>query len=118
MTSLREEIEDILVDAYGEYEQMTAWEYAFTEAVTMPFQASFLGVSVEVIGFKISDSDVLQCLVAREQKQKQGNFRQQEKQKQEKLQRWILVEELDNEKLPEDFRHLLSLYRTWLKGND
>ena len=104
MASQREEIEEILVDASGEYEQMTAWEYAFTEVVTVPFQASLLGVYIEVKGFQISEADMLQCSVAHKQKQGQR-------------QRWISVEELDDEMLPEDFGHLLLLYRAWLKGN-
>lgn len=33
MPSVQEEIEDILVDCYGEEEQMSAWEVAFTESV-------------------------------------------------------------------------------------
>lgn len=100
MTSLRDEIDEILVDAYGEYEQMSAWECTFMEGVTMPFQASLLGVPVEVKEFQISDSNVLQCLVVREK---------------EKRRRWIAVEELDDEKLPEDFGHLLALYCAWLE---
>jgi hypothetical protein len=33
------------------------------------------------------------------------------------IQRWIAVEELDEETLPEDCGHLLVLYRAWLEGN-
>ena len=35
----------------------------------------------------------------------------------EDRQRWIAVEELDEENLPEDCGHLLALYRAWLEGN-
>jgi hypothetical protein len=47
-------------------------------------------------------ANVLQCLVIREK---------------ENRQRWIAVEELDEENLPEDCGHLLALYRAWLEGN-
>jgi hypothetical protein len=63
---------------------------------------SLLGVPVEVQEFQVSDSNALQCLVVREK---------------EKRQRWIAVEDLDDENLPEDCRHLLSLYRAWLEGD-
>jgi len=81
---------------------MSGWECAFTDGVEVPFQASLLGVPVEVREFQISDSNVLQCLVIREK---------------ESRQRWIAVEELDEENLPEDCGHLLALYRAWLEGN-
>ena len=97
-----EEIEEILVDSYGEYEQMASWEVAFTDGVEVPFQASLLGVPVEVTQFQVSDANVLQCLVTR---------------KKENRQRWIGVEDLDDENLPEDCRHLLTLYRAWLGGD-
>jgi hypothetical protein len=102
MSSIRDEIDEILVDAYGEYEQMAAWDCAFTEEVTVPFQASLLGMLVEVKEFRISDSNVLQCQAIREE---------------EKRERWIAVEDLDDEKLPDEFGRLLALYRAWLAGN-
>ena len=102
MSSKRDEIEEILVDAYGEYEQMGSWEVAFTDGIELPFHASLLGVPVEVREFQVSDANVLQCLVVREP---------------EKRQRWITVDELDQELLPEDCSHYLSLYRAWLAGD-
>jgi hypothetical protein len=102
MASIRDEIDEILVDAYGEYEQMSAWDCAFSEGAQVPFRAWLLGMPVEVKAFGISDSNVLQCLVVREK---------------EKRERWIGVEDLDEEKLPEEFGRLLGLYRAWLAGN-
>jgi hypothetical protein len=99
MASLREEIEEILVDCSGEDEQWSAWEVAFTDGVAVPFGASLLGASVEVQGFRLNNVNVLQCLVVRE-----------------KRQRWVGIEDLDEEGLPEDFQHLLTLYRTWVEG--
>ena len=102
MSTIREEIEEILVDSYGEDEQMSSWEVAFTDGVAVPFKASLLGVSVEVRAFQVSDNNVLQCLVVRQN---------------ENRQRWIAVEELDEENLPQDCGHLLTLYQAWLEGN-
>jgi hypothetical protein len=101
MASLREEIEAILVDCYGEDEQWSAWEVAFTDGVAVPFGASLLGAAVEVQGFRINNANILQCLVVRE-----------------KCRRWLGIEDLDEEGLPEDFQHLLILYRTWVEGGD
>ena len=41
---MREEIEEILVDCYGEGEQMSAWEVAFMDGVAVPVGASLLGI--------------------------------------------------------------------------
>lgn len=100
MTSLREAIEEILVDSYGEDEQWSAWEVAFTDEVTAPFAATLLGMPVEVQGFRLNKVNVLQCRVVREGRQ-----------------RWVGIEDLDEESLPEDFRHLLTLYRAWVEGS-
>ena len=84
----REEIEEILTDAYGEYEQMSAWECVFTDSVQTPCRASLLGKAVEVTEFRTGPSETLQCQV------KAGS-----------RQRWIAVEDLDEEGLPEDLEH-------------
>jgi tetratricopeptide (TPR) repeat protein len=42
-------IDEILVDAYGESEQLTAFEQAFEESARFPFPASIVGVSVDVV---------------------------------------------------------------------
>ena len=42
-------IDEILVDAYGESEQLTAFEQAFAESARFPFPASIVGVSVDVV---------------------------------------------------------------------
>lgn len=98
VASVREEIEEILVDCYGEHEEASAWEVAFTDGAQVPFGASLLGMPVEVRGFRISNANVLQCLVVRE-----------------KHLRWVGVEGLDEEG-PEEFRHVLALYRMWMDG--
>ena len=99
MPSVQEEIEDILVDCYDEFEQMSAWEVAFTESVAVPFAATLLGTSVQVQGFRANGANALQCQVVRGDKQ-----------------RWLGVEDLDEEGLPTDCLHLLTLYHAWVAG--
>jgi len=100
MLTPREEIEKILVDTYGEWEEAASWEVAFTDEIQVPFSAAVLGMPVEVAGFRISKADTLQCLVMRENKQ-----------------RWLSVEDLDDMGMPADAQRLLALYRAWLTGN-
>lgn len=100
MSSIREEIEELTVDCYTEDEQMAAWGVAFEDGVKVPFKASLLGIPVEVQEFSLSDADTPQCLVLREDKE-----------------RWIGVEDLDEEGLPEDFQHVMMLYQAWLSGD-
>ena len=94
------EIEEILVDCYDEQEQMAAWGVTFEDGITVPFSATLLGTPVEVIGFRTSDNDVLQAKVVRDRRE-----------------RWIAVEDLDDEGLPDDMSHMLRLYRAWLEGD-
>lgn len=100
MPTPREEIERILVDTYGEGEEAASWEVAFTDEIQVPFSAAVLGIPVEVAGFCLSPSDAMQCQVIRSDKQ-----------------RWMAVEDLDNEGLPADAQHLLALYRAWQAGD-
>ena len=99
MGDIREEIDEILVDCYDEQEQMSAWEVAFTDDVTVPFPATLLGMPVEVQGFRLNNGNTLQCQVSREKKQ-----------------RWVSLDDLDEENQPEDCHRLLTLYRAWMNG--
>lgn len=100
MADMRDEIDELLVDCYGEDEQMAGWECAFTDGVAVPFGATLLGMAVEVQGFRVNRANTLQCQVRRE-----------------KQQRWVGIEDLDEESLPVDCRHLLKLYCAWTTGN-
>ncbi len=100
MQTPREEIERILVDTYGEWEEAASWEVAFTDEIQVPFPAAVLGMPVEVVSFRISKADTLQCQVIHGDKQ-----------------RWLSVEDLDDEGLPADAQHLLALYRAWQTGD-
>ena len=42
-------LDEILVDAYGESEQLTAFEVAFEDAARLPFPARIVGTNVEVV---------------------------------------------------------------------
>jgi hypothetical protein len=91
-----EEIAEILVDTYDEYEEMASWEVAFQDAINIPFEATLLGVSVTVTGFRANNSHAIQCRVRHEKKE-----------------RWIGVEDLDEETIPNAMKHLLGLFRYW-----
>ena len=100
MASMREQIDEILVDCHDEEEQMMAWEVAFTDDVAVPFKAALLDMPVEVLGFRVNNANAVQCQVLRDQKQ-----------------RWVSVEDLDEESLPEDCRRVLKLYCAWVDGD-
>lgn len=93
------EIEEILVDTYSEDEAMAAWEVAFQDGIATPFEASLMGDLVTVMDFRLSRSNAIQCHIRRLEKE-----------------RWIGVEDLDEEGLSEDMLHVLDLYRYWKGG--
>jgi len=100
---IQEQIEAILVDAYGEDEQRSAWEVAFQDEVQTPFNATLLGVPVRVLGFQVGRSGNLQCQAARRDGEQK---------------RWIGVEDLDTDGLPADFVRMRTLLRAWHGGED
>ena len=100
MPTRREEIEEIIVDCHDEDEQMYAWLMAFCDDVNLPFQATLLGMPIEVTDFRVNDANTIQCQVLRENKR-----------------RWVGVEDLDEEGLPADMNHVLTLYHAWLAGD-
>jgi hypothetical protein len=98
--SKSERIEEILVDTYDEYEQVSAWEVAFQDEVQTPFPATLFGAPVKVQGFQVGDNEALQCQVV-------GKGRT----------RWIGIEDLGPEGLPDDFADILGLYQAWRSGD-
>jgi len=58
-----------------------------------------LGMPITVLSFRVNDALAVQCQVKRDEKT-----------------RWIGIEDLDEENLPDDFRHVLMLYRAWSSG--
>lgn len=53
---LQKVIEMVLVDAYGEDEQLGAFQTVFADVVEVPVQATVLGHSIEVLEFDYADS--------------------------------------------------------------
>jgi Calcium binding len=49
MDHIDELLDDILVDAYGDAEQLTAFEEEFSERARFPFPAQIVGTSVDVV---------------------------------------------------------------------
>jgi hypothetical protein len=45
-------LEEILVDAYGDHKQLTAFEVAFEERLRLPFRALIVGTSVDVVAIR------------------------------------------------------------------
>lgn len=56
-------IEEIVVDAYGDYEQLSSFQVAFEEGARFPFRGRVVGVEVEVTGLDF-DGDERRGLVA------------------------------------------------------
>ncbi len=98
--NIQQELEEILVDCYDEEEERAAWEVTFQDRIQTPFAASLLGMPVEVQEFRLGPTNSMQCLIL------SG-----------KQQRWIGIEDLDEEGLPPDFQHVLDLYETWHSGD-
>lgn len=97
---IREIIEFATVDTYSDDEVATGWGVAFGDAASLPFQATALGKPVTVLEF---DSDVrhgVRCEIRGE-----GTRR-----------RWIGVDALDVESLPEGVREVLEAYDAWAEG--
>ena len=67
-SEIQDEIDEIMVDAYGEYEQMASWVVAFSDGIELPFAATLLGIPVEVQDFQTNDANALQCKIVREGK--------------------------------------------------
>jgi tetratricopeptide (TPR) repeat protein len=61
---LEDLLDEVLVDAYGESEQLTAFEQAFKDNGRFPFPASVVGVSVDVVKIEY-DGDERHGLTAR-----------------------------------------------------
>ena len=56
-------LQELLVDAYGDAEQLTAFEEAFRQEVRFPFPARVVGTSIDVVGIEFS-GDPRQGLIA------------------------------------------------------
>ena len=50
-------LEEIMVDAYGDAEQLTSFEVAFEDAARFPFPARLLGQQVDVIKIEFEGNE-------------------------------------------------------------
>lgn len=57
MTELDDLLEEILVDAYGDSEQLTALEQAFEESAQLPFAGQVVGKLVEVVAITFDGNE-------------------------------------------------------------
>ncbi len=106
------EIEEILVDTYTQDEAMASWEVAFQDGIVAPFEATLLADPITVTGFRLSRTNAMQCHIRRESREQK-----QSRDQKESRERWIGVEDLDEESLPEDMEHILDLFRYWGGGD-
>jgi hypothetical protein len=72
MDDVNELLDEILVDAYGDAEQLTAFEVAFSERARFPSPAQIVGTLVDVVSVEFEGDDrcglSVVCLDVRRQK--------------------------------------------------
>jgi hypothetical protein len=91
---IREIIEFVTMDAYTDDEVMTGWGVALDDAATLPIQATALGKPVTVLAFDSDARHGIRCEI-----QGEGIGR-----------RWVGVDTLDLESLPEGIREVLEAF--------
>jgi hypothetical protein len=100
-----ERIQDIIdfvsTDAYDEEEVMAGWGVALDSAATRPFPATALGQEVTVLAFESDTRHGLRCEVERET----GSPK------------WIGVDVLDFDSLPEAVQEVLEAFEAWTEGD-
>ncbi len=92
-------LEELLVDAYGDGEQLTAFEEAFRQAARFPFPARIVGTSVDVMSIEFS-GDERQGLTAVCRRQGE-RYR-------------VALADLTPGPVTVETSHLLGAYRRWL----
>ena len=98
---IREIIEFATTDAYGDDEVMAGWGVAFDDAVTLPLQARALGKPVTVLAFDSDARHGIRCEI-----QGEGIGK-----------RWVGVDTLDVESLPEGAREVVEAFEAWSEGD-
>jgi hypothetical protein len=98
---IREIVEFVSVDAYTEDEVMAGWSVALADAAALPFQATALGTSVTVVEFDSDARHGIRCEI-----QGEGIAR-----------RWVGIDTLDVESLPEAVREVLEAFEAWSGGD-
>jgi hypothetical protein len=98
---IREIIDFATTDAYSDDEVMTGWGVAFDDAASLPFQATALGRPVTVLEFEADSRHGIRCEI-----QGEGIGR-----------RWVGVDTLDEESLPEGVREAMEAFEAWSDGD-
>jgi hypothetical protein len=98
---IREIIDFATTDAYTDDEVMTGWGVAFEDAAALPFQATALGKLVTVLEFESDPRHGIRCAI-----QGEGIGR-----------RWVGMDTLDVESLPEGLREALEAFDAWSAGD-
>jgi hypothetical protein len=93
---IREIIEFVNMDAYTEDEVMAGWGVALEDAARLPLQATALGKPVTVLAFDSDAHHGIRCEI-----QGEGIGK-----------RWVGVDVLDLESLPEAVRDVLEAFET------
>jgi hypothetical protein len=98
---IREIVEFATTDAYDDDEVMAGWGVALADAAALPFPATALGRPVTVLGFDADPHRSLRCEIEGE-----GIAA-----------RWVGVDALDPESLPEGVREALEAFEAWTAGD-
>jgi hypothetical protein len=98
---IREIIEFVTTDAYGDDEVMAGWGVALDDAATLPLQAKALEKPVTVLAFESDARHGIRCEI-----QGKGVGR-----------RWVGVDTLDVESLPEEVRDVMEAFGAWSEGD-
>lgn len=98
---IREIIDFVSADTCSEDEVMSGWGVAFDDAGTHPFQATALGKPVTVLAFDADKSHGVRCQV-----QGEGI-----------AERWVGVDALDGESLPQELRDVVEAFESWSEGD-
>jgi hypothetical protein len=96
---LRELIEEALVDAYGEYEQRTAFFTMIEDGLALPFDTELLGITVTVERVDLTTAEEIVAICRR------GNKRQS-----------IPILDLPLPKPPPAGAEWIEAYRLWSRG--
>ena len=98
---IRELVDFVNTDAYSEEQVMVGWGVAFEDAATIPFQAVALGKPVTVLAFEADAQHGVRCEIEGE-----GIKR-----------RWVGMDTLDVESLPESVREVMEAFEAWSEGD-
>lgn len=98
---IQEIIDFVTTDAYSDEEVMAGWGVALSDAAAVPFSATALGKPVSVLAFDSDPRHGIRCEIEGEGIGK----------------RWVGVDTLDEESLPERVRAVVEAFEAWSEGD-